>query len=144
MKKMGIIILFGIFICVLGGCEKKMTLEELEESVAQKKEDISLMKSQNENVSDPIKTLEIQDNREITIENDYIYIRGRVKNIGDTDITYYELVIEYIDDNKNILASEMTNNNIVLKPGAMQEFEVLRRYKEEYVQSNIYVSKVEY
>lgn len=76
--------------------------------------------------------LEIQPNDSYKIKGDYIYITGRVKNIGDTDIEYFEVVCKFLDKDGQVLDSDYTNDGLILKSGEMREFEIMHKYKSEY------------
>ncbi|NLG81022.1 MAG: hypothetical protein GX490_00660 [Bacilli bacterium] len=76
--------------------------------------------------------LEIQSNHTYKIKDGYIYITGRVKNIGDTDIEYFEVVCKFLDKDGQVLDSDYTNDGLVLKSGEMREFEIMHKYKSEY------------
>jgi len=80
----------------------------------------------------PSSKLEIQPDRTIKIRNDYYYITGRVKNVGNKDINYFEVKCNFLDENDQVLDSDYTNDNLVLKPGEMREFEIMHKYKPEY------------
>ncbi len=85
----------------------------------------------NIEVSD-VKKLEIQSNHTGKIKDGYIYITGRVKNISDTDIEYFEVVCKFLDKDGQVLDSDYTNDGLMLKPGEMREFEIMHKYKSEY------------
>jgi hypothetical protein len=86
--------------------------------------------------------LEIQPDRTIKIQNDYIYITGRVKNVGNKDINYFEVKCNFLDENDQVLDSDYTNDNLVLKPGEMREFEIMHRYKDEYEKYKLSINNV--
>lgn len=86
--------------------------------------------------------LEIQPDHTIKIRNDYYYITGRVKNVGNKDINYFEVKCNFLDDNNQVLDSDYTNDNLVLKPGEMREFEIMHRYKDEYEKYKLSINNV--
>jgi len=84
----------------------------------------------------------IQDNYTYKIKGDYIYINGSVKNTGTTDINYFEVKVDFIDDKGNILDSDYTNDGLMLKPNAMREFEIMHRYNSSYNNFRLLVGDV--
>jgi len=115
-----------------------------QEEIEQSEKELQALKKEADEAILNLRGLEIQDGYEVTIDGSYIYHSGRVKNIGTQTIQYYELVVEYLDDEGNILASEMTNNSVPLKPDAMQEFKVMRFNQPEYKKSRIYVLEIKH
>ncbi|KAF1085680.1 hypothetical protein SPSYN_01824 [Sporotomaculum syntrophicum] len=90
----------------------------------------------------PSSKLEIQQNHKSKIQNDYIYITGRVKNVSNKDINYFEVRCDFLDKNDQVLDSDYTNDNLVLKPGEMREFEIMHRYKDEYEKYKLLIGDV--
>jgi hypothetical protein len=78
------------------------------------------------------KKLEIQSEYTDKVKGDYIYITGRVKNISDTNISYFEVRCDFLDDDKKVLDSDYTNNGLTLKSGEMREFEIMHKYSNKY------------
>lgn len=88
--------------------------------------------------------LEIQEGWtwETTLCESYSYIRGKVKNIGDTVINYFEVVALYKDAEGNVLDTGYTNSGETLRPGWSKEFEIMHRVRREYKKVSIYVQNV--
>ena len=61
-------------------------------------------------------SISIRNNFKYTVEGDYSYIRGSVKNTGDKSISYFEVVCKYYDAGGNVLDSEYTNSGMLLEP----------------------------
>lgn len=88
--------------------------------------------------------LEIQEGWtwETTLGESYSYIRGTVKNMGDTVINYFEVVALYKDAEGNVLDTDYTNSGETLRPGWSKEFEIMHRVRREYKKVSIYVQNV--
>lgn len=78
------------------------------------------------------------------VDGNYSYIRGRVKNISDVTVSYFEITAEYLDISGNVLDSDYTNSGLDLKPGNQKEFEIMHRHSDEYKSVRIFISKVDY
>jgi len=143
MRNIKRVLLVGICLILMTGfvgCEKDkykdMSIEELESSIATLKADIEQTKNGSNS-----KLLEIQDGFKWEKDGDYMYVRGSVKNIGDIDISYFEVTVEYLDTNSNVLDSDYTNNGQLLKSGNMKEFEIMHKYDLKYKSVRVYVSE---
>lgn len=86
--------------------------------------------------------LEIQEGWTWEKDGDYNYIRGRVKNIGDKTIKYFEVIAEYIDDKGNVLDSDYTNSGQQLYSGNMKEFEIMHEHDDKYSKVQIWVDNI--
>jgi hypothetical protein len=86
--------------------------------------------------------LKILDNWTWTVEGNYSYIRGRVKNMSDKDMDYFEITVEYSDKAGNVIDSDYTNSGELLKVGNQKEFEIMHKDSKDYHRANIFVSKV--
>jgi len=75
-------------------------------------------------------------------ERNYSYIRGRVKNIGNTTICYFEVVALYRDANEEVLDTDFTNSGEDLRPGWSKEFEIMHTNKTEYKHVSIHVQGI--
>lgn len=77
--------------------------------------------------------LEIQPGVTFDIDDDnYISIKGSVKNIGNEDISYFEVRADFLSDTGQILDSGYTNDGLLLKPNAMRSFEITHKWEIEY------------
>lgn len=121
------------------GEDKK--LAEVLNYIKEDKERESIRKQMIEDVY-PSSKLEIQPNHTSKIQNDYYYITGRVKNISNNDIDYFEVKCNFLDKNNQVLDSDYVNDNLVLKPGEMREFEIMHRYKNEYDKYQLLIGDV--
>ncbi len=88
--------------------------------------------------------LEIQDGWTWKDEGDYSYIRGRVKNIGENVIGYFEVAATYKDENGNVLDTDYTNSGETLRPGWSKEFEISHYSCDEYKRVGIRVQDVRF
>lgn len=103
--------------------------EEIQRRIDKSIQEFKDIKNKYENLD---KVLEIQPNDSYKIKGDYIYITGKVKNISSTDINYFEVVVDFLDDKGNIINSDYTNDGLTLKPDAIREFEIMHKYNSEY------------
>jgi len=94
------------------------------------------------NKYDSIQKLEIQSGYTDKIKGDYYYITGSVKNIGNADINYFEVRVDFKDNEGNILDSDYTNDGLVLKSGEMREFEIMHKYNNKYKQYSLSIGDV--
>ena len=123
------------------------TGEELEEMLDWINKDIERTKLVQQKIEEyeasknPSSKLEIQGHTH-KISDGYIYVTGRVKNVSDDDISYFEVVCKYLDENGQVLDSDYTNSGLVLKPGEMREFEIMHKYREEYSEYEVLIGDV--
>jgi len=75
-------------------------------------------------------------------EDNYSYIRGRVKNIGSTTIHYFEVVALYKDAYGEVLDTDNTNSGKDLRQGWSKEFEIMHRNNTEYKSVSVHVQNV--
>lgn len=73
------------------------------------------------------KKLIIQSGHKLKIDGDYAYITGRVKNVSDKPISYFEIRVDYLDDDGNVLDSDYTNDGLKLNPGEQRSFEIMSK-----------------
>lgn len=79
------------------------------------------------------------------IEKDlYNYTTGKLKNISNKDIKYFEITINYIDSNGNVIDSDYTNSGQTLYSGNSKEFEVMHKNNDDYVKIEAFVSEIQY
>jgi len=113
-------------------------------------DEIRRLMRENRDLAQKIAQAKVNANLEIekgwtwqtTLGEDYSYIRGRVKNTGDTIIRYFEVVAVYKDAKGNILDTDYTNSGEILRPGWSKEFEIMHRDRKEYKKVSIYVQNV--
>ena len=73
-------------------------------------------------------------------EDNYTYVRGSVKNIGNRAIKYFEVNVKYEDVNKNVLDSDFTNWNRKVQPGESKEFEIKHHINKNYQSIDISIN----
>jgi hypothetical protein len=64
-------------------------------------------------------------------ERDYVYVTGSVENTGETNIRYFEVVVEYLDRNDRVIDSDYTNCGEIIKPGNQKTFEIISKIPGE-------------
>lgn len=121
------------------GEEKK--LEEVLEFIQSSKTNREKEKQMIEDAY-PSKKLEIQPDDSYSIKGDYAYVTGKVKNISNSEILYFEVVVDLLDDNGNIIHSEYTNDGLTLKPNATREFKIMFKNNEDYKKYKLSIGKV--
>ena len=92
-----------------------------------------------------ITNLEIQSGwtwEAMRISENYSYIRGRVKNTGETVISYFEVAAVYKDDAGNVLDTDYTNSGETLRPGWSKEFEIMHKVNSLYTNVAIRVQNI--
>jgi len=89
-------------------------------------------------------SLVIQNGWTWDIKGDHTYVKGRVKNIGDKNVKYFEVTAEYLDENEKVLDTDYTNSGEIIKPDNMKEFEIMHKYNSDYNKVRIFVNKVSF
>ena len=74
-------------------------------------------------------------------EGDFTHVRGSIKNIGNKEIKYFEVIVKYKDVNNNVLDSDFTNWDRKIQPGECKEFEIVHHLNIDYHSIDISVSK---
>jgi hypothetical protein len=87
--------------------------------------------------------LKIIDDWEVTRDGDYIYIKGRIKNIGKINVEYWKLTAEFLDKDGNVLDTDYTNSLEIMRPDNQKEFEIMHEYDPEYAKFRIFIEKAE-
>jgi hypothetical protein len=90
----------------------------------------------------PKTRLEIQKGSNYEIRGDYIYINGSVKNVSISDINYFEVRVDFKDEDDNVLDSNYTNDRLTLKPGDKREFEIMHRWNDDYAKYQLSIDDV--
>lgn len=88
--------------------------------------------------------LVIQNGWTWDIKGDYTYVKGRVKNINNKNIKYFEITVEYLDENEKVLDTDYTNSGEIIKPDNMKEFEIMHKYNSDYNKVRIFVNKISF
>jgi len=73
-------------------------------------------------------------------EENYTYVRGSVKNIGNKEVKYFEVNVKYKDLNKNVLDSDFTKWDRKVQPGECKEFEIKHQVNNNYQNIDISVN----
>ena len=89
-----------------------------------------------------IDKLVIQNGWTWDLDGNYTYVRGRVKNTGDKNITYFEVTAEYLSSTGQVLDTDYTNSGETLRPDNMKEFEIMHKDDSEYDKVRIFVNEV--
>lgn len=87
--------------------------------------------------------LEIINNWEVTREGDYIYIKGRIKNVGKISTEYWKLTAEFLDKDGNVIDTDYTNSLEVMRPDNQKEFEIMHKYDPAYAKFRLFIEKAE-
>ncbi len=118
--------------------------KELEEMVDWINKHIDINKNRQKQIQSlyPSRKLEIQSGYTHEIRNDYVYITGRVKNISDSKIRYFEVRVDFKDSNGNVLDSNYTNDGLTLNPGDMREFKIMHRWNNDYKKYSLSIDGV--
>ena len=90
----------------------------------------------------PLSKLEIQSGFTHKIKDKYIYITGRVKNVSSSDISYFEVRVDFKDNNGNVINSDYTNDGLLLKPNDMREFEIMSKWDNDYDQYELSIGDI--
>lgn len=106
-----------------------------------KDELLSLVEEARQKHNDKIK-LVIQEGYTYEIDGEYIYINGRVKNISNYAVNYYEVICKFQDDSGNVVDSTYTNSGLAVQPGEMQAFEIMHKYRDDFRQFSLVVGKI--
>lgn len=65
-------------------------------------------------------------------DGDYCYVRGSVKNTGTRTIYYFKVTARFMNDKKQVVDSDYTNDLVNLRPGEAQKFEIMHKYSPEF------------
>lgn len=117
-------------------------IEMYEEAIQKVSDEIREMRPHDSNRSYASTKLEIQKGHYLTIRNGYGHIIGRVKNTGDSDIEYFEVKVNLLDERGNILNTDYTNDVLKLEPSAMREFNIMFRWDNEYSDYELSIGEV--
>jgi hypothetical protein len=80
----------------------------------------------------------------LTKDNDIIAIRGSVRNTTDRKVRYWQLTINFLDADGNIIDSTYTNAAETLLPRAAKKFEALHKFDPAIKSARIYVEKFDF
>lgn len=148
-KSLFIVLIVGIAIVAIIGHVKNEESKKTDLAVLQYYADMEAQKAAGTNYAPtsntntiPTNDLEIQDGWTWEYDNGYDYVRGRVKNIGVSNISYFKITAEYMDSNGNVLDTDYTNDGEMIRSGNMKEFEIMHKSNPEHVKVRIFVEEV--
>jgi hypothetical protein len=75
-------------------------------------------------------------------KRDYIYITGRVKNIGDRTVRYFKIAAYYKNASGDVIDTSYTNSGQDLHPGMAKEFKIINEASPEYKNASVVVDEV--
>lgn len=90
----------------------------------------------------PSQKLEIQSGHKLEIEGNYVYTIGRIKNVSDKHISYFEIRVDFLDDDEQVLNSDYTNDGLKLNPGDMREFKIITKWNSDYKKYRLSIGDV--
>lgn len=111
------------------------SIDDIEDEIASLK-DIQLQ-------SDPENIIEITEHS-TSSKDDRVYIEGYVKNIGDRDIRYYEVLGTINDSNGEVLDSGRTNDGTELRPGDSRSFEIMIKGHKNFQKYSVRVGDISF
>ena len=76
------------------------------------------------------------------IEYGHDSIDGKVRNYGKETIRYFEVKVDYLDNNGNIVDSNYTNSGQDLEPNAMKVFNIINAHSSNAKKARLQVGKV--
>jgi len=97
---------------------------------------------QEQENKDYLDHVQIEDGWKWTFEDDYSYIRGNIKNIGDKSIDYFKISAHYKDSERNVIDTDYTNSGETLGPGMSKEFEIMHRRSSNYKYTTVFVEEI--
>lgn len=74
----------------------------------------------------------------------YYDVDTTIKNVGSKNIRYIKLNIYYKDSSGNIVKSDWTNDNAIIKPGATQTISKMAKKSSEWDNVTVEVAEVKY
>lgn len=119
--------------------------EELEEVLNWLEEDRKKIEEHQKKIREtlhPSTKLKIQPGFTHYTKGDYIYINGTVKNVSDTDIRYFEVRVDFLDEKEQVVDSDYTNDGLLLRSGDMREFEIMHKWNPKYKSFKLSVGDV--
>lgn len=121
--------------------QQKAKGEEIDKQYKEQIQKIDREQAQQPQIQDKASNLEIQDGHKTEVEGDYIYVRGRVKNIGKTPISYWKLTVEYLGVNGNVLNTSFTTSLETMQVGNMKEFEIMHKNQRDYAKTRMFIEE---
>lgn len=144
MKKIILILMIiSIFVFSFTGCQSKAEKEKellIQKQVAEFNKGIEELKSQIEN--DNELKLEIVDGFNWNKDGSYTYVFGSVKNNGVKDVSYFKVIVNYLDENDNVLDTSYTIGNQKLYAGDEVEFEVSNEHNDKYKSVSVLIDEI--
>lgn len=87
-------------------------------------------------------SLVIQKGWKFSVDENYTYIRGRVKNIGGKKITYFKIKALYQNKINEVVDMDYTNSAENLMPNMAKGFEIMHRNSPDFESASILVEEV--
>ncbi|MFA5974801.1 MAG: FxLYD domain-containing protein [Elusimicrobiota bacterium] len=92
--------------------------------------------------SSPAPKLVIQKGLSWTVDGNYTYVRGSVKNTGDAPARYFKVTVEYKNGKGEVVDTDYTNSTETVMPNAAKKFEVMHRNAPEFKTVSTFVDEV--
>ena len=64
-------------------------------------------------------------------DGDYFYVRGKITNGSDRTLTYWEIKARFLDSNKKVVDTDITNDAASLQPGETKKWEIMHPYSHD-------------
>jgi len=71
------------------------------------------------------------------------YIKGALKNTGESPVGFFRIKAEYLDENGNVVDTDTAVHGEVIWPGHQKKFKISKLYKKNYKSVRIWVEKLE-
>jgi len=75
-------------------------------------------------------------------EDNYSYVRGRVRNDGSRTLRYWSVASQYLSKGGEVLDQDYTNSVQPLRPGDSQSFQIMHRDDPAYKKVQVFVQEV--
>lgn len=86
----------------------------------------------------------VKDGWQFDIKDDYMYIRGSVKNNSPRTVGYWKATVNFYDKKGNIIDSAFTNALETLRPNAQKRFEIMHPFLSNLADLKISVEEVHF
>jgi len=86
---------------------------------------------------------QILDNWTWERKENVTYIKGSLKNTGESPVGFFRIKAEYLDENGNVVDADMAVHGEVIWPGHQKKFKISKLYKGNYKSVRIWVEKLE-
>ena len=116
----------------------KLEIKRIEEMVSIVEKNIKELESSMPKVE----IVKVELNRDYGSQ--YYDVDTTIKNVGSKNIRYIKLNIYYKDSSGNIVKSDWTNDNAIIKPGATQTISKMTKKSSEWDNVTVEVAEVKY